>query len=107
MHHVKRIIEFHQRGRSAHQMDRLNGLSRNTIREYLRRISLSGKSLEDLLKPEDEPLMAIVQTDALEKSRPGRCTDERHKCIEGKLEYYKAELARRGVRRKRLWQEYR
>ena len=107
MHHVKRIIEFHQQGRSVRQIERLSGLSRNTIREYLRRISLSGKSLEDLLKAEDEPLMAIVQTDALEKSRPGRCTDERHKFIEGKLEYYKAELARRGVRRKRFWQEYR
>lgn len=68
---------------------------------------MSGESLEDLLKAEDVPLIAIVQTDALEKSRPGRCTDERHKFIEGKLEYYKAELARRRVTRKRLWQEYR
>ena len=107
MHHVKRIIEFHQQGRSVRQIERLSGLSRNTIREYLRRISLRGESLEDLLKLEDEPLMAIVQTDALEKNRPGRCTDERHKFIEGKLEYYKAELARRGVTRQRLWQEYR
>ncbi|MFO0489778.1 MAG: IS21 family transposase, partial [Cyclobacteriaceae bacterium] len=57
MHHVKRIIEFHQQGRSVRQIERLSGLSRNTIREYLRRISLRGESLEDLLKLEDEPLM--------------------------------------------------
>ncbi len=107
MHQVKRIIEFYQQGRSIRQMERLSGLSRNTIREYLRRISLSGVSLEDLLKLEDEQLMAIVQTDGLGRDRPGRCTDERHRLIEGKLAYYKAELDRRGVTRQRLWQEYR
>lgn len=107
MHQVKRIIEFHQQGRSTRQIERLCGISRNTIREYLRRISLSSQSLEELLKLEDEALMAILQTEAIEKNLPGRHTDDRHKFIESKLEYYKAELNRTGVTRQRLWQEYR
>ncbi len=107
MHQIKRIIEFHQQGHSIRQIERLSGISRNSIREYLRRISLSGQSMEELLKLEDESLMAIVQVDAIEKNRSGRSTDDRYGSIEPKLEYYKSELARRGVTRQLLWKEYR
>jgi len=107
MHQIKRLIEFYQQGRSLRQMEKLSGLSRNTIREYLRRISLSGHPLEELLQLEDESLTGIVQVDAIEKSRSGRSKDDRYKSIEAKLEYYKSELARRGVTRQLLWREYR
>lgn len=107
MHQVKRIIEFHQQGRSIRQIERLSGISRNTIREYLRRISLSGQSLDELLQLENGPLMSIVQVDAIEKSSSGRTTDNRYGSIESKLEYYKTELTRRGVTRQLLWREYR
>ena len=107
MHQVKRIFEFHQQGHSIRQIEQLSGISRNTIREYLRRIPLSGLSIEELLKLEDEKLMSIVQVDAIEKDRSGRLADDRHQIIEQRLEYYKAELNRRGVTRQLLWQEYR
>lgn len=107
MHQIKRIIEFHQQGHSIRQIGRLSGTSRNAIRAYLRRISLSGQSMEELLKLEDESLMAIVQVDAIEKNRSGRSIDDRYGSIESKLEYYKSELTRRGVTRQLLWKEYR
>ena len=107
MHQIKRIIEFHQQGRSIRQIERLSGISRNTIREYVRRISQSNQSLDELLKLEDESLMDIMQVDAIEKNHSGRSTDDRYGTIESKLEYYKAELARRGVTRQLLWREYR
>lgn len=107
MHQVKRIIEFHLQGHSIRQIERLSGISRNTVREYLRRISLSGYSMEELLKMEDESLMGIVQIEAIEKDRSGRSADDRYGLIESRLAYYKSELCRRGVTRHLLWKEYR
>ena len=107
MHQPKRILEFHQQGHSIRQIGQLSGVSRNTIREYLRRTSLSGLSTEELLKLNDEQLMPLVQTDEIEKNRSGRLIDDRHQIIELRLDYYKTELNRRGVTRQLLWQEYR
>jgi transposase len=107
MHQIKRVIELHQQGRSIRQVGRLTGISRNTIWDYLRRIALSGRSLDELLALNDEALTGIVQVDPIEKIRAGRIADDRYPSIEGRLEYYKAELDRTGVTRQLLWQEYR
>jgi len=42
MHQIKRIIELQQQGCWIRQTVRLTGLARNTIREYLSRISTAG-----------------------------------------------------------------
>lgn len=107
MHQIKRVIEFHLQGHSIRQIERLSGISRNTIREYLRRLQASGRSLNELLKLEDEVLLSIVQSDPIEKNLGGKIIDERYRVIEDRLEYYKSELSRRGVTRQLLWQEYR
>jgi len=107
MHQIKRVIDFHKQGRSIRQIGQLTGISRNTIRDYLRRIASSGRPLEELLAMEDEVLLGIVQVDSFEKNRAGRIADDRYGSIEARLEYYKAELGRTGVTRQLLWQEYR
>lgn len=107
MHQIKRVIELHLQGRSIRHIGRLTGISRNTIRDYLRRIALSGRNLEELLKLEDEVLAGIAQVDSIEKNRAGRIADDRYGSIERRLDYYKTELSRRGVTRQLLWQEYR
>jgi len=107
MHQIKRVIDFHKQGRSIRQIGQLTGISRNTIRDYLRRIASSARPLEELLALEDEALLGIVQVDPIEKSRAGRIADDRYGSIEGRFEYYGAELNRTGVTRQLLWQEYR
>ncbi len=107
MHQIKRVIELHLQGRGIRQIWRLTGISRNTIREYLRRMALSGKPLEELLSLEDSALGRIVLVDPMEKNRAGRIADDRYGSIEGRLDYYKTELGRRGVTRQLLWEEYR
>jgi transposase len=107
MHQVKSIIELHLQGRGLRQIVRLTGISRNTVRCYLKRISLSDRPPEELLVLGDEALMAIVQTDPIEKNRAGRTSDERYEYFASHVDHYKAELARRGVTRHLLWQEYR
>lgn len=107
MHQIKRIIEFRLQGYKIRHIWRLTGISRNTIREYLKRIDLSERSYSELLQMEDEALMRIIQVDPIEKNRSGRMPDARLGAIESRLEYYKAELGRRGVTKQLLWQEYR
>lgn len=69
MHQIKRIIELQNEGRSIRETERLTGLSRNTIREYLRRVSVSGLAFSQLLLLDDESLNAIIYVDDIEKNR--------------------------------------
>jgi transposase len=107
MHQIKRIIEFHLQGHKLRHIGRLTGISRNTIREYLRRISLSGKPLKELISLSDDQLISIAQVNPIEKNRAGRTVDDRYKYFQSKLDHYKTELGRPGVTRYLLWQEYR
>ncbi len=107
MHQIKRIIELHEQGRGIREIKRLTGLSRNTIREYLRRIKTSGLPSKELLSLEDESLAPIVHVEAFEKGQSGRVADERYKVFEARVEYYSTELRKRGVTRFLLWKEYR
>lgn len=107
MHQIRRIIEFHQQGCSIRQIEKLSGISRNTIREYLRRILVSSRSLEEILELDDESLQVIVYVEPIEKSRSGRSADDRYDSIESQMVYYTSELRRRGVTRQLLWKEYR
>lgn len=107
MHQIRRLIELQQQGRSIRETVKLTGLSRNTVREYLRRISYSGLALCELLNLDDPSLRDMVYTDPVEKSTSGRNTDKRYAAFEPLIEQYIAELRKRGVTRLLLWQEYR
>jgi transposase len=107
MHQIKRVIEFHLQGHSIRQIERLSGISRNTIRDYLRQLQREGRSLRELLELEDGALLSLVQSTPEEKNVGGRAIQDRFSVIEQRLEYYRSELSRRGVTRQLLWQEYR
>jgi hypothetical protein len=102
MHQIKRIIELQQEGQTV----RLTGQSRNTIREYLRRISTAGLTLSQAPVLDDESLSEIVYTDAVEKRTAGRSVDDRYADLESRLDHYCAELRKRGVTKQLLWEEY-
>jgi len=107
MHQIKRIIELQQQGRGIRHTVRLTGLSRNTIREYLRRISAAGLSFSEVMNLDDASLSALVYADSLEKSTAGRNVDDRYSSLAKNLETYCSELGKRGVTRQLLWEEYR
>jgi transposase len=107
MHQIRTIIELQQQGRSIRHTGRLTGLSRNTIREYLRRISSAGLNLLEAIKLDDASLSAIVYADTVEKSCAGRNVDDRYSTLAQKLDDYCSELRKRGVTRQLLWEEYR
>ena len=107
MHQIKRILELQNEGHSIRQTERLTGLSRNTIREYLRRIAANGLSFHQALHLNDESLAAIVYADDIELSKAGRSKDERYTVFEQHVDYFSLELRKRGVTRQLLWEEYR
>jgi hypothetical protein len=79
MHQIKRLIEFHLKGHGIRQIERLCGISRNTIRDYLRKLHQDGRSLTDLLNLEDHALLSIVQTSPEDKNPGGRVVEERYR----------------------------
>lgn len=98
---IRQILRLHFQGRSKVQIAAQTGIARNTLKKYLKELTASGlsfeelntlsdKDLEDLfLKPEDKEVNERVQKlfslfPAIEK-----------------------ELKRKGVTRELLWQEYR
>ena len=107
MHQIKRIIELYREGRSIWETKRLTGLSRNTVRDYRRRIQSCGLDPAQLLALDEESLLLIVQVEAFEQGQSGRKVDTRYSTIEKNLDRYGSELHRRGVTRQLLWEEYR
>ena len=106
MHQIRRIIELQSQDRSIRETVRLTGLSRNTIREYVRRLSLCAMSSQELLALDDTALGAIVYVEDIERNPSGRPIDQRHDYFQERVEYFGAELRKRGVTRYLLWQEY-
>ena len=107
MHQIRRILELQHDAQSIRHTERLTGLSRNTIREYLRRVANNGLSVKQAMDLDDESLAAIVYTEDIELLRTGRCKDERYAAFEQQAGYLLSELRKRGVTRQLLWEEYR
>ena len=56
MHQIKQVIELFQKGKGIRETERLTGISRKTIRNYLHRIKSLDIPPEALLAMEDESL---------------------------------------------------
>jgi transposase len=107
MHQIRRILELKNEGHSIRQTERLTGLSRNTIRDYLRRIAANGIDIGQALNLDDDSLASIVYTEDIEVLGAGRNKDERYAVFEQHADYFSSELRKRGVTRQLLWEEYR
>lgn len=93
---IKRIIELHTEGYSIKKNGRTIGVSKNTVKKYLRRYELER---EDLLEPDAYQLSEVIlgnkhQQEVERDSRP-----------QEKLVFIVKELKRVGVTRLLLWEE--
>lgn len=97
MKQIRQIIIYHQEQVSIRKIARLMGMSKNTVKQYLRRFEDSGLSLEDL---ENAEL-------AKELFRPEQQQlDPRELDLQSRLPKLNKELGRVGVTRELLWEEY-
>jgi transposase len=101
MTQIRKIIQCARQGWPIREIARNTGISRNTVKRYLRRISEQGYSTESVLDLEDKMLARIVE------QAPAEEEVDRLKALEERFPEMIEELRRVGVTRMRLWEEYR
>ena len=93
MSQVKQILRMHADGKGIKTIARSLGISKNTVKDYLRKVEISRIDIDELLKLEDP-----VLEQRLLSGNPAY-KDERYEYLKGKLDYYLKELKRVGVTR--------
>jgi transposase len=104
MSQIKQLILLRQQGRGAKHIAKVLGMSKNTVKSYLKKLTdltCGQLTTSDLLKLELPELEA--------KFHPGNPAykDLRFDTLKDNLEAYVEELKRTGVNKKLLWEEYR
>ncbi|MCB0665044.1 MAG: IS21 family transposase [Saprospiraceae bacterium] len=102
MNQIRQIIQSKIKGLSKRKISKITGISRNTIKVYLRRIEGLGLALEELLKLNDSELSELC-CGPQEKPPPG---EARYAFIQNKLPEWVRELENPKVTRQLLWEEY-
>jgi transposase len=101
MTQIRKIIQSAHHGWPIREIARNTGISKNTVKRYLRRIAEHGYTVEGVLELDDKALSRIVEL------MPGEDEAERFKVLEERFPHMVEELRRVGVTRMRLWEEYR
>jgi len=96
---LKQIIRQWCKDTPVKAISRNTGIARNTVKTYIKLIGSQELNCQTLLAMEDHQLGALFfQSPEL---------DERYGVVVKQLSYFKKELARTGVNRHVLWEEYR
>ncbi len=101
MDQVKAIIETYLATQSIKATARRLKMSKNTVREYLRRCQCHTGDLSSVLQLDDESLAKIIYPPESQEEA------ERGSVFSQKVKYWLKELRRVGVTRQLLWEEYR
>ena len=96
---IKQLLQLKLQGRSRRFIARALGISKNTVKTYLLKLSLLDADIKYLLSLEDPELEA--------KFYPGNPSykEEKYDDIKSNFDYYITELKKTGVTRKLLWEE--
>jgi len=98
---LKQIIRLYGKKTPVKQIVRITGISRNTIRQYLRRLEDCQYTLENLLNLEDAALEAFLFG---KDSNPRQ--ESRYDLLREKLESFYKEHKEGRITKYLLWQEY-
>jgi len=100
MSQIKQLLRLHQQGDSIKHIARSLGISKNTVKSYLVKLSMGKLPLSDLLQLDDPVLEANFHI-----GNPAY-KDPRFEHMSNNLAYYAKELKRVGVSRTVLYDEY-
>jgi transposase len=100
MSKVKQMLLQRSNGIALQTISKAVGISRNTVKKYLRLIEVRGYSHTELQRMSDEELEALLDD-------PNQAATERLASLEELFPYFEQELHRTGVNRWVLWGEYR
>jgi hypothetical protein len=96
MSKLKHIVRLRSNGVPLQTIAKASGLSRNTVKKYLRLIEVKKLGHEDLLKMDDAVLDALLND-------PEPQDDARYQSLASLFDYIEKELTRTGVNRWILW----
>jgi transposase len=99
---IRRILQLRSQSKSNRDIARELHRSRNTINEYVRRISETGRGIQQLLELTDEELSSLLQA-----SSPPVPADWRLEDLLNRLPALGDELRKPHATRMVLWEEYR
>jgi hypothetical protein len=98
---IKQLFELHEQGKGIKFIARSLGISKNTVKTYLAKVSQSPLDIQVLLAL-DDPIMEA-------KFHAGNPAykDDRFEHFKSKLDYFFKDLGWVGVTKQLLWKEYR
>jgi transposase len=97
---IKQILRLHRQMEPIKKIARIVGISKNTVKRYIRCSTELGIDVTELLSMDDLSLEVLFE-------KPDNQTDSnRHSFLESQYESWMKELKRPGVTRYLLWQEY-
>jgi hypothetical protein len=100
MSQIKQLLRLYKQNSGIKSMARDLGISRNTVKSYLAKLSDLKMDIDELLSLEDPELEAKFHI-----GNPAY-KDVRFEHLKSQLDYFEKELNRVGVNRKVLWEEY-
>ncbi len=101
MSKIRHILRLHVQGRSKLQISAQTGVSRNTLKKYLKEFTDSGLSFQEIDQLSDKDLEDLF---IKEQEKP---PNQKWHALFEMFPAMDKELKRKGVTRKLLWQEYR
>jgi hypothetical protein len=97
---LKQIISLRKNGIALQVISKAVGISRNTVKKYLRLIEVKGYSFDVLIDKEEQELQALLED-------PNSSGGARLDALKQLFPVLERELHRTGVNRWVLWGEYR
>lgn len=97
---IKQLLQLYKRGKSKKYIARSLGISRNTVKSYLDKLSHLDKDISELMQLENPELEKQFHT-----GNPAY-KEDRYSHLKDRLDHYSSELKRTGVTRQLLWEEY-
>lgn len=101
MDQVRLILETYQRTNSIKSTARQLGISKNTVRSYLKKLKGGKEQIKEVLDLEEGDAIELMY------SQEGKVSVDRTAILYSKMAYWIKELRRVGVTKYLLWQEYR
>lgn len=99
MSQLKQILRLISQSHGLKTIVRQTGVSRNTIKSYLRILQGKEISIEEALKLEDPQLSHLLRS-------PSKYEEQRHQDFLSRLEYFNEEGKKPHVTKQLLWEEY-
>lgn len=100
MSQIKQLLQLHQQGKGKKEIARILGISKNTVKSYLKKVEDGDLDIHMLLQLEDPLLEGKFHV-----GNPSY-KESRYEHFKANVDYYLKELQRTGVTKQLLWEEY-